>query len=109
VTACEAPEGQGRWGKNHKSTTREILPLLPRAGALLADPDRRETYLPKLLRPQRETEWEGTDTWRSHTKLLSSFALRIGAEILLSRRDKRLKGKPDPPIFSIITKKFNKG
>jgi len=41
-------------------------------------------------------EWEGTDSWQSHAKYSFFLALRIGAEILLSQRGKRLKGKPDP-------------
>jgi len=42
-------------------------------------------------------EWKGKTSWRSHTKTSFFLALRIGAEILLSRRGKRLERKPDPP------------
>jgi len=45
------PVGQGSGGKNNKVSLKTILPLLPWAGGLLAEPDRRETYLPKILRP----------------------------------------------------------
>ena len=79
-----------------------ILPLLPWAGGLLAEPDRRETYLPKILQPQNEMEWKGKTSWRSHTKTSFFLALRIGAEILLSRRGKRLERKPDPPKGNAI-------
>jgi len=53
------PEGQGSGGKNNKVTLQTILPLLPWAGGLLAEPYRRETYLPKILQPQNEMEWKG--------------------------------------------------
>jgi len=52
-------------------------------------------------------EWKGYIRGEATQKLLSSFALRIGAEILLSRRGKRLEGKPDPPKGNAIIRIFN--
>ena len=48
-------------------------------------------------------EWEGTETWQRHTKTSFFLALRIGAEILLSQRGKRLERKPDPKGNAQIT------
>jgi len=96
VTACVAPEGRVVGAKTRKYCYIPFCPYcLGLADCLLNPTEEKPIYLSYSAHRMKWSEREQI-SGEATQKILPSFALRIGAEILLSRRGKRLERKPDP-------------